>query len=195
MRAHVQQQIEARRGGSGDDVMSRALALQASGEPGFSDAQIRTAIVGLLVGGPPQPPMVLPQAFEQLLRRPDALADAQAAARADDDSALTARSVGAGKQARTIPAGAPVLASIASAMRDERRVPEPTRFDATRTPEQYLHFGYGVHQCFGLEINRATLHLMLKPLLKRDRLRRAPGRAGQLQKSGAFASALIVEFD
>ncbi|MEG3089789.1 cytochrome P450 [Sphingomonas sp. PB4P5] len=217
MRAHVQQQIEARRGSSGDDVIARALRLQAAGEPGFSDTQIRSDVVGLLVGGPPQPPMVLPQALEQLLRRPDALAAAQAAARADDDRLLSAyimeamrfdplapwmprvaraaRSVGEGKSGRIIPAGATVLASIASAMRDERRVPDPSRFDATRPAEQYLHFGYGVHQCFGLEINRATLHLMLKPLLKRDRLRRAPGRAGRLQKNGAFASSLVVEFD
>lgn len=217
MRAHVQRQIDARRGGGGDDVISRALALQAAGDPDFGDAQIRTAVVGLLVGGPPQPPMVLPQALEQLLRRPEALADAQAAARADDDRALAAhvmeamrfdplapwmprvalaaRTIGEGRQARTIPAGGKVLASIASAMRDARRVPEPTRFDATRTADQYLHFGYGVHQCFGLEINRATLHLMLKPLLRRDRLRRAPGRDGHLKKHGVFASSLVVEFD
>ncbi|MEN2786209.1 cytochrome P450 [Sphingomonas qilianensis] len=217
LRAHVQQQIDARRGGDGDDVISRALRLQTAGEPGFSDAQIRSNIVGLLVGGPPQPPMVLPQALEQLLRRPDALAAAQAAARAGDDRLLAAhiteamrfdplapwmprvaraaRSVGQGKSARIIPAGATVLASIASAMRDARRVPEPNRFDATRTAEQYLHFGYGVHQCFGLEINRATLHLMLKPLLRRGSLRRAPGRAGRLQKNGVFASSLVVEFD
>lgn len=219
MRAHVQHQIDARRGGggAGDDVIARALMLQAAGEPGFSDAEIRTGVVGLLVGGPPQPPMVLPQAFEQLLRRPDALAGAQAAARADDDRALaahimeamrfdplapwlprvalTARAIGDGRQAREIPAGATVLAAIASAMRDERRVPEPTRFDAMRTAGQYLHFGYGMHQCFGLEINRATLHLMLKPLLKRQGLRRAPGGDGRLRRSGAFAQSLIVEFD
>ena len=155
--------------------------------------------------------------MEQLLRRPQALASAQAAARADDDQALAAhiaeamrfdplapwlprtaiatRTIGAGRHAREIPAGTKVLVSIASAMRDERYVPEPRRFDAGRTPDQYLHFGYGVHQCFGMWINQATLHLMLKPLLKRPNLRRAAGRAGRLRKHGAFASALAVEFD
>ncbi|HEX8301366.1 hypothetical protein [Sphingomonas sp.] len=48
---------------------------------------MRTALTGFIVGGPPQPPMVVPQALEQLLRRPEALAGAQAAARADDDAA------------------------------------------------------------------------------------------------------------
>ena len=44
--------------------------------------------MGFIVGGPPQPPMVVPQAMEQLLRRPDALAGAQAAARRGDDELL-----------------------------------------------------------------------------------------------------------
>ena len=36
---------------------------------------------------------------------------------------------------------------------------------------------------------------MLKPLLKRENLRRAPGAAGKLRKNGAFAESLTVEFD
>src|SRR5205823_4265596 len=56
--------------------------------PGFSDNQIRSSLMGFIVGGPPQPPMVVPQALEQLLRRPDALAGAQQAARDNDDKLL-----------------------------------------------------------------------------------------------------------
>lgn len=219
LRAHVQSEIvRCRAAPTGrDDVIARCLALQAAGVPGFSDDQIRTNIVGLLVGGPPQPPMVVPQAMEQLLRRPPALAAAQAAARADDDvtlaahvaeamrfdplapwlprTALLTRVIGSGRHARTIPAGAKLMVSIASAMRDERHVPEPDCFNSRRTPDQYIHFGHGLHQCFGLWINQATLHLMLKPLLKRANLRRAPGRDGRLRKHGAFSSTLFVEFD
>jgi cytochrome P450 len=219
MRDHVQGEIERCRAAPAgrDDLIARCLTQQARGVPGFDDAQIRTAIVGLLVGGPPQPPMVIPQAFEQLLRRPTALAAAQAAAHADDDTALaahlleamrfdplapwmprvaaTSRTIGTGTDARVIPQGAKLLVSIASAMRDPRRVPEPTHFDASRSPDQYLHFGFGMHQCFGLEINLATLHLMVKPLLKRSNLRRASGSVGHLRKRGAFASSLLVTFD
>jgi hypothetical protein len=46
--------------------------------------------MGFIVGGPPQPPMVVPQAMEQLLQRPKVLAEAQAAARADDDDRCAA---------------------------------------------------------------------------------------------------------
>jgi len=52
-----------------------------------------------------------------------------------------------------------------------------------------------LHECFGRHINRATLHLMLKPLLKRANLRRAPGKAGRLVKNGPFAESLTVAFD
>ena len=79
-------------------------------------------------------------------------------------------------------------------MMDARRVPEPRKFDPHRLPHEYMHFGYGLHQCFGIHINRATLHLMLKPLLKRPNLRRAPGRAGRLHKNGPFAASLSVLF-
>lgn len=219
LRAHIQGQIEQRRGKPGaDDVLGRCLKLQEAGEPGYSDAQIRTALMGFIVGGPPQPPMVVPQAMEQLLRRPDALKGAQAAARAGDDVllagyvreamrfdplapglprvALEDWTIASGTKHQTrVPAGSTVIAAFASGMRDGRRVPDPERFDPRRLPHEYIHFGYGLHQCFGIHINNATLHLMLKPLLKRQNLRRAPGAAGKLRKSGAFAESLTVEFD
>lgn len=219
LRAHIDQQIAERRKNPGkDDVLSRCLALQAKGEPGYGDVQIRTALMGFIVGGPPQPPMVVPQALEQLLRRPDALAGAQAAARAGDDAlllayvlealrfdpiapglprhALTGRTIARGtSRRRYVPAGSTVLAAFASAMMDGRRVPDPYKFDPHRLPHEYIHFGHGLHQCFGLHMNRATLHRMLKPLLRRGNLRRASGSAGKLRKRGAFAEALTVEFD
>ena len=227
MRSHVQNEIERRRasGGAGgkwgedgkDDVLARCLALQAAGEPGYSDDEIRTGLVCMIVGGPPQPPMVVPQAMEQLLRRPKALAGARTAARNGDDGLLRGyvweamrfdplapglpRTVvkpwtmaSGTSRAREIPAGATVLAAFASAMMDRRRVPRPRRFDPRRPACEYIHFGHRLHQCFGRHINHATLHLMLKPLLKREGLRRARGHAGRLSKNGAFAERLVVEW-
>jgi cytochrome P450 len=200
-----------------DDVLARCVAMQAAGEPGFSDKQIRTALMGFIVGGPPQPPMVVPQAMEQLLRRPEILAEAQAAARANDDAALAGYvieamrfdplapglprialkdwTIGAGTaHACKVPAGATILNAFASGMMDGRRVPDPRSFNPRRQPHEYIHFGHALHQCFGIHINLATLHMMLKPLLKQDRLRRARGAAGKLRKRGPFAESLTVEF-
>ena len=220
LRAHIDGVIARRRASPDgkDDVLGRCLALQAQGEPGFEDARIRTALMGFIVGGPPQPPMVVPQALEQLLRRPEALAGAQQAARDGDDAALAGfvfeamrfeplapslprvalreATIAAGtSRARTVAAGSAVRVGMSSAMMDERRVPDPYGFDPRRPAEAYLHFGHGLHTCFGAAINQAVLPLMLKPLLKRPNLRRAPGRAGRLRKQGPFAVALHVVHD
>ncbi len=204
--------------GAGDDVLGRCLKLQAAGVPGYSDGEIRTALVCMVVGGPPQPPMVVPQGMEQLLRRPHALAAAHEAACAGDDDGLRAilweamrfdplapalqrvaladatiaRGTG---RATTLRKGATVLVGFASAMMDERRIADPRVFRPGRLPHEYIHFGQGLHACFGLHINEATLHRMLKPLLRRPGLRRAPGTEGRLRKRGIFAERLVVLHD
>jgi cytochrome P450 len=223
---HIDRAIAGRRevvaaGVSPDDVLGRCLARQAAGELGYSDVEIRTAILCMIVGGPPQMPMVLPQAIEQLLRRPAWLAAAQQAARLDtpdnDDRlraiiseamrfdplapgfkrvALIDHELASGTpRARRIPAGATVFAATASAMMDGRRVPLPSSFDPDRHAHDYMHFGHGLHECFGRLINEATLHRMVKPLLARPGLRRAKGGAGRLEKRGPFAHRLELVFD
>ncbi len=218
-RSLIQTEIARRQaaGVTGDDVLGRCLTLQAALAPGFGDDEIRTALLCVLVGGPPQPPMVVPQAMEQLLRRPAALAMATAAARSGDDARLAAIvleamrfdplapglprqitqnwTIAAGTpRAKPVKAGSTLLAAFASAMMDPRRLPDPGVFDPDRLPHEYLHFGHGLHECFGRHINGATLHRMLKPLLAKPNLRRASGRSGRLSKRGAFAERLIVAF-
>jgi cytochrome P450 len=220
LRAHIQGLIEARRsnGVERDDVLGRCLKMQAQGVDDFTDDKIRSALIGFIVGGLPQPPMVAPQALEQLLRRPDALARAQDAARAGDDETLSGyvfeamrfdplapflsrlvvqpHVLAAGRpRARTLPEGTNVLVSFASAMMDPRRIQDPKTFDPTRPPSSYLHFGHGLHECFGIHINKAILPRMLKPLLKRTGLQRAAGPEGHLRKQAAFADRLVVAFD
>jgi cytochrome P450 len=219
-RAHIDREIRRRKATPDkiDDVLRRCLNLQAQGEKGYSDLEIRTALLCMVVGGPPQPPIVVPQAMEQLLRRPSALTAAHDAAVDGRDGdlhdivleamrfdplapglprvALKDFTIARGtKRATAIPRGAKVLAAFASAMMDERRLPEPRRFKPGRLPHEYIHFGHGMHECFGLHINHATLHRMLKPLLRRPRLRRAEGPDGKLQKTGIFAERLSVLFD
>ena len=78
-------------------------------------------------------------------------------------------------------------------MMGDRRIPSPTRFDPGRRSNEYIHFGHGLHECLERHINSATLHMMLKPVLRRPSLRRAAGPAGHLTKNGPFAERLVVE--
>lgn len=219
-RNHVERGIASRKAMAEwpDDVLSRCLYRQQQGLPGYTDDEIATALICMIVGGPPQPPMVVPNAVEQLLRRPYWLAEAAKAVRGDDDARLhdilfeamrfdplapflsriatSDHVLAAGtKRARTIPRGAKLFVSMASAMRDPRRIPDPEQFIPGRPPAQYVHFGHGLHECFGRAINHATLHRMVKPLLARPGLRRAPGAEGRLRKSGVFADRLLLCFD
>jgi cytochrome P450 len=220
LRAHIDSLIGARRAGSSgkDDVLGRCLALAAQGQDGFSDTQIRSALIGFVVGGLPQPPMVVPQALEQLLRRPAALAAAQHAAAANDDGLLAGfifealrfdplapalmrlatadHTIAEGtSRATRVGTGSTVLVAFSSAMMDGRRVAQPRCFNPLRPPHEYIHFGHGLHTCFGIHINQALLPLMIKPLLSRPALRRAAGSDGHLCKRGAFADRLWVEYN
>ena len=220
LRDHIDAELARRRShpDGKDDVMARCLAMQAEDRPGYSDVEIRTALMGMIVGGPPQPPMVVPQALDQLLCRPDALRGAQRAARDGDDETLACYVfeamrfdpiapvmprvavadgiIAAGtRHERRVPKGSKLMVGLSSAMMDSRRLPNPYEFDPRRQPHEYIHFGYGLHQCFGIHINKAVLPIMLKPLLKRENLRRARGRAGRLRKQGPFAVELNVRYD
>jgi len=214
LRAYVDELIAA--GTPGDrDVLSRCLARQHAGAPGYSPGDIRTALIGMLIAVP-QLPIVLPRIVEQLLRRPSQLAAARQAA-LDPDPAVSftavsaylfeafrfdplapavvrqtsvATTLAAGtNRATTIPAGSMVLPSFASAMRDGRRIADPECFDPTRTAPDYMHFGLGMHQCFGEAINRRMLPAMLQALLRYP-IRRAPGAQGHLIRRGFFSDTL-----
>jgi cytochrome P450 len=93
-----------------------------------------------------------------------------------------------------VPEGTTVFVAFSSAMMDKRRLLDPKTFNARRLPYEYIHFGYGLHQCFGIHLNMALLPLMLKPLLRRGGLKRASGAEGKLRKRGVFAERLWVEY-
>lgn len=218
---HIEDIIEERRSNgdaSESDLLGRALARQKQGEHGWDDLFIRTMLSALIIGGPPQPPMVLPQAIEQLLRRPEALHSAHKAAVAGDE-ALTFGHVFEAlrfepispilpreatidyviaegtKREHKVAKGDKVIAAIQSAMTDPRRIPSPKLFIPTRQSYEYMHFGLGLHECFGRHINRAMFPAICAPLLRRNNLRRVDGTAGRLAFKGFFPSSLTVAFD
>jgi cytochrome P450 len=73
----------------------------------------------------------------------------------------------------TIPAGATVVPLLGSANRDERRFPDPDRFDVTRNAQGHVGFGFGKHFCLGASLARleakAALEALVPELLHRRR--------------------------
>jgi cytochrome P450 len=68
---------------------------------------------------------------------------------------------------QTLPAGSHVAFLLGSANRDERRIPDPGRFDVTRAPGQHFSFGFGAHYCLGQALARLEGRVVLEELLER----------------------------
>lgn len=218
-RAYLEQAIAERQAnrGASDDVLERCLALQDAGVAGMDDVGIRNNLLGLIVGAIPTTALCATFAMDELLNRPEQLTAARAAATAGDDETVAAyvseamrfRPIGPGlvrvaaadyvlskgnRRETMVPAGTAVLALTSSAMFDDKDIDDPEEFRAGRPDYHYLHYGFGMHSCFGRYVNREQIPRILTPLLKRDGLRRAAD-GGQLEMDGPFPSRLRLEFD
>ena len=201
-----------------DDILARCLSMQDAGAPGMMDVDIRNNLIGLIMGAIPTTSRSAVNILDYLLDRPALLVVAQRAARADDDrrlmryvqECLRLNPFAAGVQricaqddvlapdtwrATCIPKGAVVLAATQSACMDGRKIYQPRVLCLNRPAHHYLHFGYGLHTCFGQHINLAQIPAMVKSVLKLPGLRRAPGAAGKMQSVGPFPVNLGLEFD
>ena len=67
----------------------------------------------------------------------------------------------------TVPAGSPMLLSMASANRDPQRYTDPDVFDITRSDTRHLTFGYGLHFCLGASLARIEGRVALDEMLNR----------------------------
>jgi cytochrome P450 len=65
---------------------------------------------------------------------------------------------------RTIPPNAVVFILIGSANRDERKFPDPDRFDLSRDSSEHLAFGFGTHFCLGAQLARLEAKVALEEL-------------------------------
>ena len=216
LRRYLDDTIAARKNNpnADDDVLNRCLALQSANTPGMDDLGIRNNLLGILIGAVPTVSKACCLALDELLRRPEALALAQGAARTGDDELLARclwealrfnphnpviyrRATRDSTIARStaVRKGQMVLAVTLSAMFDQRDIPAPNEFRVDRPWETYIHWGYGMHKCFGDAINRAIIPATLKPLLAQEALRRMPGHSGRIDSGGTpFPQHFVVEF-
>src|SRR5262249_5943866 len=180
---------------SRDDVMGRLLRLQRGSDvAGLDNDGVCRTLMGLVIGMVETTSQAAVQALLVLFSKPDVLARAAAAAKADDDDALSdlifealrfapinpmvarvatqAYRLAAGEPHQTlIRKGTTVFALTWSAMFDPRVVDAPEEFRPGRPDYHYLHFATGLHACYGRYISRIQIPQILKPLLKLKGLR------------------------
>ena len=101
-------------------------------------------------------PALIPNAIEELLRY-EAPSPVQARYIQNDVE----------HHGQKIPEGNVMLLINGSGNRDERRFPDPDRFDVSRRIGHHLSFGYGLHFCMGASLARMEGRIALEEVLKR----------------------------
>jgi len=200
-----------------DDVLGRLLLLQNAENPWLDDRSVRRNLGGMIVGAVDTTSKFATLAIDELLRRPDAFAGLRAAAiageietvksyvyeavRFNPHHPVQARhckheiEIAAGtSRSRKIPAGTSVFVATLAAMFDPEVFIDPKKFRVDREVE-YLHFGHGMHRCFGLAINGVQIPELVATLVRLPNLRRAAGKPGRVAWDGPFPDRLILEFD
>jgi cytochrome P450 len=68
-----------------------------------------------------------------------------------------------------LPAGSRAIVFYGAANRDERKYPDPDRFEVRRRPGDHLGFGTGPHACVGMNLARIEMLALFSALAKRIR--------------------------
>lgn len=201
-----------------DDFLTRLVRLQSDPETRLSDEGVRRNIGGVVVGAVETTSKATAHAVDQLFRHGDALRRARTAAAADDVAevgryafealrfnpinpvlsrhAARATVLAAGtRREHCIPPGRIVYAGVLPAMFDPSVFDRPGDFRTDRPAGAYLHFGYGLHTCFGRYVNLIQVPELTAALLRLDNLRRAPKPEGAILYDGPFPDRLLLNFD
>ncbi|MEE3331164.1 MAG: cytochrome P450 [Myxococcota bacterium] len=175
--------IADRRARPRDDMMTDLVQAEIEGEDGskqqLSDEQILAFIsllsgagnetvarllgwVGVLFARHPgerrrlvEAPERIPNAVEELLRY-EAPSPVQARRTMRDTE----------WHGHTLPAGSKLLLLTGSAGRDDRKYPDPDRFDVTRQFDRHVALGYGAHFCIGASLARMEGRVAIEETLR-----------------------------
>lgn len=183
---YMKAKIAERRENGGDDLLTDLVNARVEGETPLTDEEIMSIMQQFMVAGNETTTSTLAGGLLQLIRNPDQMAKAKAAAGGRDpkliqnlvEEALRYETPTAGmwrivKQdtefgGMTIPAGSMVQLRYAAANRDPARFPDPDRFDIERTNARtHLAFGKGIHMCVGNMLSRKELFVAFDELLSR----------------------------
>jgi cytochrome P450 len=181
----IKGQADARRNTPRDDLLSDLVHAQVDGERPLDDAELLSVMQQLMVAGNETTTSALAGGLLQLIRNPDQMAQAVAAADARDERAIInlveevlrteSPTSGMWRVVRqdtvlggvAIPAGSMAQLRYAAANRDPARYPDPDRFDVSReNARTHLAFGKGIHMCVGNMLSRKEMALAFGELLR-----------------------------
>jgi cytochrome P450 len=173
---YVKQIAETRKRAPSDDLVSLIVS-ELQGETALTIREVVQFAVLLLVAGNETTTNLIGNAATALLDHPAELARlardpslvpgaVEEALRFDAPVQVVLRTATQDVEiaGMRIPKGAYVAALLGSANRDERRFPDPDRFDVARNPQGHVAFGFGKHFCLGASLARLETRVALEAL-------------------------------
>jgi cytochrome P450 len=184
LRDYLGDMVEARRRAPQDDMVSDLLASEITLEDGetrrLEHREVMAFFTMLLIAGSETTARLLGWAAVLLARHPDQRARlvgeremipnaVEELLRYEAPSPIQARYVRRDVEwhGRQVPAGSKIALLTGSAGRDERKYPDPDRFDVTRTFDTHVSLGYGIHYCLGANLARLEARVVLEETLAR----------------------------
>lgn len=179
IREYMRALVAERRERPRDDLLSALIQAEVEGER-LEDAQVVDLGYQLMVAGNDTTAAMIsngalrlaefPDERRRLVEDPGLIANAvEEMTRYDSPTVqspprITTREVSL--HGRTIAKGQPVVLIWMSANHDERRYPEPSRFDVTRKLGRHMGFGHGLHFCIGANLARLEGRVAFEELLR-----------------------------
>ncbi|MHA7820494.1 MAG: cytochrome P450 [Erythrobacter sp.] len=183
---YMKGKIEERRANGGDDLLTDLVEARVEGETPLTDEEIMSIMQQFMVAGNETTTSTIAGCLLQLIRNPDQMTKAKAAAGGRDpklimnmiEEALRYETPTAGmwrivKQDTELggiamPAGTVVQLRYAAANRDPKKFDKPDTFDVERKNSRaHLAFGKGPHMCVGNMLSRKEMLVAFDELLER----------------------------
>ena len=177
------ERIAERRADPKDDILSKIVNASIDGEQPLSIEECLSMISQILVAGNETTSASItegiwllienPQEYEKLKRdpSPEMISNfvEEVLRISSPSSNMFRRSVHEVEwHGVVIPKDAILFARFASANQDERRFPEPSRFDISRPNlKEQVAFGKGVHHCLGAALSRREMNIGFKVIFER----------------------------
>ncbi len=171
--------LAERRRNPGEDLLSRLVEAEDGGTV-LSEAEMLSTCILLLVAGHETTVNLISGGALALLQHPDQFerfrTDPEVTRSGVEEMLRYVSPVQLTGRALTedcefggveLAAGEFAMLLLASANRDPDQFEEPDRFDITRTPNNHLGFGFGVHHCLGAPLARMEAQVALTSLVKR----------------------------
>jgi len=183
---YMKSKIDERRANGGDDLLTDLVEARVEGETPLTDEEIMSIMQQFMVAGNETTTSTIAGAMLQLIRNPDQMAKAKAAAGGRDpkliqnmvEEALRYETPTAGMWrlvtedtelgGHAIPKGAMVQLRYAAANRDPKKFENPDAFNVERkNARAHLAFGKGPHMCVGNMLSRKEMLVAFDELLER----------------------------